>query len=410
MSYSSEVLADSPQAYYRLGEASGTTMTDSSGNSRNGTYNNTPTLGVTGALSGDTDTAATFAVGSSEDGRTAYGSWLDINTSNGFTVEAWVKTTATGTTRMVAARNNTSTDVWHLTTETTGKPQLFIRNTAANSVLGPSAINDGNWHHVVGVWDGSNLILYVDGSQVATTAANSTGLNTTASQGFNVGSRGNLFFDGSIDEVAYYSTALSATRIGVHYTEGHTAAASGSGSLSLSASGTTSQPGAGAGDLTLSGTGAVAADASGAGSLDLSATGGTIAPEAASGAGAIDLAASGAGAASASGTGALDLAASGTALAAGVAAGTGSIDLTGSGSATLAVAGAGTLELTADGEASPLYVADTSNALDGLDAIFEALVTVEPPVVTPPPTLALATKVDKAISYPDPVIVNGRPT
>src|SRR4051812_1334419 len=55
--YSSAVLALSPIAYYRLGESSGTTAADSSGNGLNGTYNGGVTLGQPGGIFGDPDTA-----------------------------------------------------------------------------------------------------------------------------------------------------------------------------------------------------------------------------------------------------------------------------------------------------------------------------------------------------------------
>src|SRR5215831_14920886 len=59
--YSSAVLADHPVAYYRLGETSGTTAVDSSGNGSNGTYVGGVALGQPGALlPGDTDPAAGF--------------------------------------------------------------------------------------------------------------------------------------------------------------------------------------------------------------------------------------------------------------------------------------------------------------------------------------------------------------
>jgi hypothetical protein len=74
--YSAAVLADSPLAYYRLGEASGTTMTDSSGNSRNGTYAGSPTLGAPGLVTGDSDTAVTFN-GTSQQAQVAFGSWMN---------------------------------------------------------------------------------------------------------------------------------------------------------------------------------------------------------------------------------------------------------------------------------------------------------------------------------------------
>jgi hypothetical protein len=56
--YVDVVDALNPVGYWRLGESSGTTATDRAG-SNNGTYD-TVTLGATGALSGDSDTAAYF--------------------------------------------------------------------------------------------------------------------------------------------------------------------------------------------------------------------------------------------------------------------------------------------------------------------------------------------------------------
>src|SRR5437667_11365518 len=62
MSYSSTVLAKSPIRYYRLGESSGTVATDSSSQAQNGTLTGGGiTLGQTGLLTGDSDTAALFS-------------------------------------------------------------------------------------------------------------------------------------------------------------------------------------------------------------------------------------------------------------------------------------------------------------------------------------------------------------
>ena len=89
-SYSAAVLADGPLAYYRLGDSSGTTMTDSSGNGRNGTYAGSPTLGAPGLVIGDTDTAVTFN-GTSQQAQVPYGSWM--NTTS-LTLEAIIKPTS----------------------------------------------------------------------------------------------------------------------------------------------------------------------------------------------------------------------------------------------------------------------------------------------------------------------------
>ena len=87
MSYSSTILADSPTFWYRLDEASGTTMADSSGNSNPGTYSaSNVTYNVTGAILGDTDKAVTFA--STGQANAASG----IIPSGSFSMECWYKT------------------------------------------------------------------------------------------------------------------------------------------------------------------------------------------------------------------------------------------------------------------------------------------------------------------------------
>ncbi len=59
-SYSATVLQDSPLAYWRLGETSGTTAADSSGANRSGSYLASPSLNQPGALVGDTNRSVGF--------------------------------------------------------------------------------------------------------------------------------------------------------------------------------------------------------------------------------------------------------------------------------------------------------------------------------------------------------------
>src|SRR5262249_4091197 len=60
VTYAQQVLLDSPAAYWRLGEASGNTAKDASGNGVNGVYQGSIGLGAKGAIANDPDTAATF--------------------------------------------------------------------------------------------------------------------------------------------------------------------------------------------------------------------------------------------------------------------------------------------------------------------------------------------------------------
>jgi hypothetical protein len=75
------------------------------------------------------------------------------------------------------------------------------------------------WQHVAGVYDGANVTLYVNGSPVAGPApVSGYGPNTNATAALCIGatSFGNRTFDGSVDELAVYASALSAFTIAAH--------------------------------------------------------------------------------------------------------------------------------------------------------------------------------------------------
>lgn len=120
----------------------------------------------------------------------------------------------------------------------------------------------------------------------------------------------------------------------------------------------------------------------------------------------LTLTASGVAAGVGGGSGSLSLAGS----AAAGTTGSGSLSLSASGSPVPSVGGAGSLSLSAGGAGIVTYNTDTSNDLDGLDLLLSAAVTFAPAVATVPSTLVAAAKYDKAIAYPVPVMVNGRPT
>jgi len=69
----------------------------------------------------------------------------------------------------------------------------------------------------VGVYSGSSVTLYVNGVQANTGAAGTFTANAT--QPFRIGATTipNRTFDGWVDEVAFYSTALNAATIKAHY-------------------------------------------------------------------------------------------------------------------------------------------------------------------------------------------------
>lgn len=219
--YAGEVMDDGPVAYWRLGESSGSTAVDETTNGHDGTYNG-PTLGASGALAEDTDTAASFdGVDDYVDiGNKFFGGW------GAFTVEVWVYPNTLPANSNPEGHNTDEDHIIHkagsgddnfgLTIADGGTAFYIDTGTAYTAVA--TAPSVGEWTHIVAVYDGSEMRIYIDGSLDASmSASGSLGTNTNA---VNIGGRFDNDFgwvDGTIDEVAVYETALSATRIQAHY-------------------------------------------------------------------------------------------------------------------------------------------------------------------------------------------------
>ena len=90
-------------------------------------------------------------------------------------------------------------------------------------------VNDGNWHYVVGVYDGSSKLLYIDGVLVATqsNAHNGAGIGRNITRYGFIGdgseassfnsSRNNIYFDGELDEIRILTVPKSADWIATEY-------------------------------------------------------------------------------------------------------------------------------------------------------------------------------------------------
>lgn len=218
MTYAATVLADSPLGYWRLGDASGTTMTDSSGSSRNGTYVGTPTLGAAGLLTGDADTAVSLN-GTSQCGTVTYAAWMDVSV---ITLEAVVKPAAVGAYRAILDRDDAggaAPRVFQFRMENTGKLGFIFWDSGGtvHSFVGSTVMSAGSIYHVAATFNGTTATLYINGVSDGTLSF--TGSLKTGTRNMQVGSTGGTaqFYSGVIDEAAIYGTALSSTRIAAHY-------------------------------------------------------------------------------------------------------------------------------------------------------------------------------------------------
>lgn len=206
--YNVPVIYDAPVAYWRLGEAAGVNAYDSSGNNHTGTYVNAPTLVQTGALIGDTNTAALF---NGTDEYVNCGNPVDFQLSSG-SIEIAVKTADAGSgLRGIFTKENAFSIVFN-----SNILGVYDYNTSTFRTAIVD-ITDNLYHHLVftfqsGVTNGS--ILYLDGIAVLTTTVtvvNQSSPVTLASTGTS------QYANITLDEAAIYNTILSASRVQVHY-------------------------------------------------------------------------------------------------------------------------------------------------------------------------------------------------
>jgi hypothetical protein len=221
--YDAGVLASSPVAYYRVNETSGTTLSDSSGSGYNLTLGGSgTTLGTTGSLNGSTDKAITF----NGSGYACYSGSASLTGT--FTVEAWVNpATSAGSLGIVGSRkpSDFSFDVKYQAGKFHGEIGNGVSWLAAAADTAASYTTLNAWYHIAYVVTPTTYTIYVDGANAGSGSySSSTPLLFNSTHNLCVGADGTNFenFNGQIDEVAIYSSALSAATILNHYNLGRT--------------------------------------------------------------------------------------------------------------------------------------------------------------------------------------------
>ena len=101
-------------------------------------------------------------------------------------------------------------------TKNQGNISIKVRNGAVMvTASSQTYYNDGEWHHTVGVREGDNLKLYVDGELVKTETG-AGNINVDNNGNFVIGSNSladSSYFDGIIDEVRIWNRALTPDEI-----------------------------------------------------------------------------------------------------------------------------------------------------------------------------------------------------
>ncbi len=258
--YEQVVLADAPVAYWRLGERAGPAAVDATGHGHHGTYRGHPTLGLPGAIRGESDTASGF-----------HGQeYVEIPDSvhfsqpasrAGLTVEAWMRPDVLDFPGQPATpgadpyvhwlgKGVTGHYEWgfrfysrHKDPEQRGlssrpnRISAYLWNPAGGTGAGAyfqDPLVTGRWIHIVACYEPGDLktrpaagvLIYKDGQFRLGPPAPGTLYSNPAFQilpahgtaPVRLGTRDlGSFLRGGLDEVAIYPYVLSARRIQEHY-------------------------------------------------------------------------------------------------------------------------------------------------------------------------------------------------
>lgn len=184
-----------------------TTMTDLSGNGRNGTLNNFALSGTTSNWVSDTNNGGTHAIAC--DGVNDYVSGTVPGTWTRFSLCCWALTANTGLS-CIGARVNSSLTAgfWLRVQGTSGEVAGFVDPSFSYPQL--YAESPLTWSAIALTYDGSFLRLYVNGTQVRTRATTNTLTNSSDFAIGRLGAFNGQYFSGRIDAVRLYSRAITA--------------------------------------------------------------------------------------------------------------------------------------------------------------------------------------------------------
>jgi len=141
-----------------------------------------------------------------------------------FSVAVWFRTSSPKPSdpAIVGAHYGGIGGGYHLKLDLRNPGGKAVWDVNRGAVFSKSRMNDGRWHHAVGIWDGAKTILYIDSVLQGSTAAPGS-ISYPGRSPLRIGHLHNAgrpgsddsvyFFNGTIDEVMVFNRALPAKEV-----------------------------------------------------------------------------------------------------------------------------------------------------------------------------------------------------
>ena len=208
-------------SHWKFDETSGPTAFDSAGISE-GTLSGGATFSGSGVSGGAISLDSVIP-----------GSFVNMGTSfpgftvGSFTISMWINTTATGEV-VALSKHEAGTFNGYLMVVNSGagygvqdKAWFYGSNPAGSEANSTTTVNDGVWHHLVGVYQsGVSISIFVDGAPVESVQTAYT-INSNSAPfligGFNIGGSPAAAYTGLVDDVQIYDNTLNDTEVNFLY-------------------------------------------------------------------------------------------------------------------------------------------------------------------------------------------------
>jgi hypothetical protein len=220
----SNLVLNGLQGWWRLDEGMGLVANDATGSNNSGVLTNSPTW-----TSGYLDQSVSFNGTTAYIDLTAKAANFGFLSGNSFTVGAWVRFNADGSSTIespvfTVAGTNADNQTLHLIRRRTGdtsNANKICMDFFNNAVYTSNTVTDYRWHHVVGTYSTTDGIIgtqsiYLDGI-LENTKGSAAALAISTINNVYIGRYASNYFNENINDVRVYNRAISSTEVSSLY-------------------------------------------------------------------------------------------------------------------------------------------------------------------------------------------------